>query len=50
MKTYTEEEIKKWFEVMKNKYPNSKMFEHLTSVEFMMFNKEGRDRLEKIKS
>ena len=46
MKTYTEEEIKKWFEEMKKRYPNSNMFQHLESIEFMMFNK-SYDSLEK---
>lgn len=36
--TYTEEEIKKWFDVMMAKYPNSNTFQHLESVKFMMFN------------
>ena len=37
METYTAEEIKRWFEEMKNRYPNSVMYTHLKSVEFMMF-------------
>ena len=36
--TYTDDELKEWFKIMKNKYPNSKMYEHLESVEFEMFN------------
>ena len=40
MTTYTEAEIKEWFETMKNKYPNSKILDHLEAVEFMMFNKD----------
>lgn len=38
MKTYTEEEIKEWFNKMKEKYPNSHTLEHLEAVEYMMFN------------
>jgi len=51
MRTYTEEEIKKWFETMKQKYPNSNTFDHLTSVEYMMFNETFGDSncLKKIK-
>jgi hypothetical protein len=51
MRTYTEEEIKKWFETMKRKYPNSNAFDHLTSVEYMMFNETFGDSncLKKIK-
>ena len=51
MKTYTENEIKEWFNIMKEKYPNSMAFQHLRSVEYMMFNKtfDDRDCLEKIK-
>lgn len=51
MRTYTEEEIKKWFETMKHKYPNSNTFDHLTSVEYMMFNETFGDSncLKKIK-
>ena len=43
MRTYTEEEIKKWFEVMKQKYSDSKIFDHLTFTEFMMFNETFGD-------
>ena len=51
MNTYTENEIKEWFEKMKKRYPNSKIWEHLHMVEFMMFNKsyDTKDCLEKIK-
>lgn len=51
MMTYTEQEIKDWFEKMKKKYPNSNTFQHLESVEYMMFNKTFSDIncLEKIK-
>lgn len=51
MKTYTENEIRAWFEEMKNKYPNSNTQKYLEAVEFMMFNKtfSDRDYLEKIK-
>lgn len=49
MKTYTEEEIKKWFDLMKNKYPHSVTLEHLRSVENMMFGRTiFNDSLEKI--
>lgn len=49
--TYTEEEIKEWFNEMKKKYPNGNLFQHLEAVEYMMFNKtfDDRDCLEKIK-
>ncbi len=51
MKTYTENEIKKWFSIMKKEYPNSNTFQHLEAVEYMMFNKTfgDKDCLEKIK-
>ena len=38
MKTYTEKQIKEWFDKMKKKYPNSNIHESLEAVEFMMFN------------
>lgn len=44
MMTYTEEEIKEWFEVMMAKYPNSNTFRHLESVKFMMFDETWGDR------
>jgi hypothetical protein len=37
MKTYTEEEIKKWFDVMMKKYPNSAFNDQLQSVKDEMF-------------
>lgn len=51
MKTYTENEIKEWFNKMKKKYPNSGTLKHLEAVEYMMFNKVFDDEncLEKIK-
>lgn len=51
MKTYTENEIKGWFNEMKKKYPNSGTLKHLEAVEFMMFDKTYDDIncLEKIK-
>ena len=51
MKTYTENEIKEWFNEMKKKYPNSGTLEHLKAVEYMMFNKifDDEDCLKKIK-
>ena len=51
MKTYTENEIKEWFNKMKKKYPNSGTLKHLEAIEFMMFNKtfSDKDCLEKIK-
>ncbi len=51
MKTYTEDEIKVWFDEKKKKYPNSVTLKHLEAIEFMMFNKSfgDRDCLEKIK-
>lgn len=50
MKTYTENEIKEWFNEKKRKYPNSSMLKHLEAVEYMMFNKifDDEDCLEKI--
>ena len=49
--TYTEEEIKAWFKAMKERYPNSVMYEHLESVEYMMFNDSisSKDHLETFK-
>jgi len=38
MRTYTEKQIKEWFELMKVKYPNSNFYEHLESVEMEMFH------------
>lgn len=35
---YTEKDIQKWFEIMKNKYRNSKTFDNLKSIELMMFD------------
>ena len=51
MRTYTEEEIKKWFEAMKQKYPNSNAFDHLVFVERLMFNEAlgDSDCLKKVK-
>ena len=51
MKTYTENEIKEWFNEKKKKYPNSGILKHLEAVEFMMFNTafDDKDCLEKIK-
>ena len=51
MKTYTEDEIKEWFNEMKKKYPNSGTLEHLEAVEYMMFNKifDDEDCLKKMK-
>lgn len=50
MKTYTEEEIKKWFDLMKNKYPHSVTLEHLNAIERMMFDRTFMDNsLEKYK-
>jgi hypothetical protein len=52
MKTYTEDEIKEWFDKMKKKYPNCSTLNHLEMVEFMMFNKTFgiSDCLENIKN
>lgn len=47
--TYTEKELKEWFETMKDKYPNSKTAEYLESVKFMMFDKYSHDTLENFK-
>lgn len=47
--TYTEKEIKEWFETMKDKYPNSKTAEYLESVKFMMFDKYSHDTLKNFK-
>ena len=47
--TYTEKEIKTWFNNMKHKYPNSNTLKHLESIEFMMFNKNSNDNLKEIK-
>lgn len=54
MKTYTENELKKWFEVMKKRYPNSPTQCHLEQVELMMFDKTfpfiAKDNLDTLKS
>lgn len=52
MRTYTEQEIKDWFKKMKKRYPNSNTYQHLTSVEFMMFEESfgESDCLKNIKS
>ena len=36
--TYTEQELKNWFEEMKKKYPHSMAEEHLRFVEMNMFD------------
>ena len=36
--TYTEQELKKWFEEMKKKYPHSMAEEHFNFVEMNMFS------------
>lgn len=47
--TYTENEIKEWFELMIKEYPNSALAVTLTSIEFMMFNeKYSNDTLKKV--
>lgn len=53
MRTYTEEDIKKYFDIMINKYPNSKTKEHFEMVKFIMFPSNPKswgeeDSLEKI--
>ena len=49
--TYTDKEIKKWFEEMKKKYPNSNLYYHLASIEFLMFdNFHKKDNLERVKN
>lgn len=52
MKTYTENEIKKWFNEMKKKYSNSGTLKHLEAVEYIMFDKSFNTEncLEKIKN
>ena len=47
--TYTEKEIKEWFETMKDKYPHSRITEHLESIELMMFDKYSNDTLKNFK-
>ncbi len=42
--TYTEEEIKKWFEIMMAKYPNSNILQDLENVKSMMFDKTLGDK------
>jgi len=51
MKTYTENEIREWFNKMKDKYNNSNTLKHLEAVEYMMFDKvvDNENCLEKIK-
>ena len=51
MKTYTEEEIKKWFDVMMKKYPNGAFYYYLLCVKYEMFPSkiyDDRDSLEKV--
>lgn len=48
--TYTDKEVKKWFEEMKKKYPNSNLYNHLVSIESFMFDDfHKKDNLERIK-
>lgn len=48
--TYTEEEIKAWFETMKKRYPNSATYNQLVSIEHIMFNSVfEKNRLENFK-
>ncbi len=39
MNTYTEKDLKEWFETMKKKYYNSILYDHLCTIETMMFDK-----------
>ena len=48
--TYTDEELKAWFEMMKKLYPNSATYNQLVSVEHIMFNSVfEKNRLENFK-
>ena len=48
MKYVTEKELREWFKTMKEKYPHSATYEHIKSVENLMFSefrKEWGDNL-----
>ena len=47
--TYTEKEIKAWFETMKKRYSHSNMEQHLSMVQALMFEKYcDKDNLKKV--
>ena len=47
MKTYTEQEIKKYFEYLKKTYPNCSFNEAVQHVEHTMFGKDGIHTIDK---
>ena len=46
--TYTAEELKAWFNYMKEKYPNCKLWYQVDMVEYCMFGKyaDEKDKLQ----
>lgn len=48
MKTYTEEEIKMYFQFLKETYKNCPFNEHVKQVESTMFNKDGHYTIDKV--
>lgn len=44
MKTYTEQQIKDWFDAMIKKYPNSNFEQYLISVKNHMFSNDDLTR------
>lgn len=47
--TYTEKEIKAWFEIMKKRYSHSNMEQHLIMVQALMFDAYcEKDNLKKV--
>ncbi len=48
MKTYTEEEIKMYFQFLKETYKNCPFNEHVKQVEATMFNKDEHYTIDKV--
>jgi len=48
MKTYTEEEIKKYFQFLEETYKNCPFNEHVKQVEATMFNKDEYYTIDKV--
>ena len=50
MKTYTEEELKAWFDMIIKRYENAPMSDHARMIKHVMFNSvREKDKLENFK-